>query len=128
MDVVKILGIIYAISFLVETQAEFLFTWIVDLVLSRVPFKTEEKRKIAKTQVMHFIVVGVATSLCFYYQFDLIYLLSKFAETNWQTLTAVHWPGIVMSGIAVGMGSVYLHGFIQRFFVKPNTVTELPEG
>ena len=108
MNVLSLLLIIFALAFLVETLVEFLFS---DLIKSILP-------KVQPQLPMKFIAVASAIGLAFFYQFDFIYLLAQFLETDWQPLQTVSVPGMIITGAAIGKGSNYVHDFIQKFFVK----------
>ena len=108
MNVFALLLIIFALAFLVETLVEFLFSDLIKLLLP----------KVQPQLPMKFIAVASAIGLAFFYQFDLIYLLAKFLETDWMPLQIVSVPGMIITGAAIGKGSNYVHDFVQKFFVK----------
>ena len=106
--------VILVLSFLVETLIEFLFG--------------EPLAKFAPkfSWLLKYIAVACAIALTLFYKFDVIYLLGQFVTLDWQPLSDPSVPGMIITGIAVGKGSNYMHDLFKRFFVKPTTPTELP--
>lgn len=101
-DVFATLGIIFAITFLVEALVEYVFG---------TPFDKFPKLTPHKWLLMYVsLIVGVGVS--YYYQFDMIYLLAKFLEVNLN----MTWLGILFSGLVIGRGSNFLHQFVSKFF------------
>jgi len=96
------LVVIIAVAFLVETLVEALFGRVVDHIPVLKPYKW----------ALFYVAVAVGILGAFVYQFDLIYLLAKAMETP---ILKTEF-GITITGIAIGMGSVYIHQFISKFF------------
>ena len=105
-----ILGVILLLAFLVESLVEYLFGPIFD----KIPSLTK-----AKWTLMY---IAMATGIlgAVVYSFDLLYLLGQ--------LLSVEVPktvyGIVITGMAIGRGSNYLHDILTKFFSKSNTPTQ----
>jgi hypothetical protein len=64
------------------------------------------------------IAVGILATLI--YRFDVIYLLATYLGLDktipiFQNVTVI---GMIITGVAIGKGSNYLHDFLKRFFVK----------
>ena len=119
MNVLVILGIILALAFLVETLIEFLLGQILADILPEWKWRK---------YIVMYSAVAASVALAFVYQFDVLYLLSEFVGAEWQTLSAVSVPGMIITGVAIGKGSNYLHDFLQKYFIKPTGVEELPGG
>lgn len=102
MDVIKILGVIFLLAFLIESLVEYVFGTIADQVAVLTPWKW-----VAKYIAM---VVGIVAA--FIYRFDLLSLLGTYIGTA-VPLTEL---GIILTGAAIGRGSNYLHDIVKQFF------------
>lgn len=96
------LVVITGLAFLVETLVEALFGRIVDHIPFLVPYKW----------ALFYIAVLAGILGAFNYQFDVLYLLFMFVGVP--SITTIY--GITITGIAIGMGAVYIHQFISKFF------------
>lgn len=100
-----ILGVILLLAFLVETLVEYFAAPVFD----KIP-----KLTAAKWSLMY-VAMAVGIFGAFVYSFDLLYLLGQ--------LLGVAVPqtpyGIVITGMAIGRGSNYLHDILTKFFTKP---------
>lgn len=105
-----ILGVILLLAFLVESLVEYLFGPVFD----KIPKLTK-----AKWSLMY-IAMAVGIAGAFVYSFDLLYLLGQFLGVE-ISLTPY---GIVLTGMAIGRGSNYLHDILTKFFSKSNTPTQ----
>ena len=115
MDVLWLLLIVLFLATLNETLIEFLFGEILAKFAPKVSW------------VLKYIAVVSAVVMVFIYRLDIVYLLAKFTETEWQPLAEPSTLGIIITGIAVGKGSSYLHDLFKKYFVKPSTPSELPK-
>lgn len=102
----------FLLSFLIESGTEY----IVGTPMSKI-----EKLK-PYTWLLMYVSMGAGVGLSFYYQLDLIALLPTWlAELTKES--AVYSPtpvGYILSGLAIGRGSNYLHQVMSKFFpVKP---------
>ena len=104
MNVIGTLAVIVLLAYLVETLTEFVLG---DLL---------EKIAFAK-KIVKYVAILVAVGGAVVYRFDLIYLLGQFltAPIAWT------WFGTIITGVAIGKGSNYLHDLIQKYFVKPQS-------
>ncbi|MGI6260013.1 MAG: hypothetical protein ACOYKC_09175 [Anaerolineaceae bacterium] len=100
------LMLIMAFSFLAETLVEFLFGRIADHFPVLTPYRW----------TLVYLAVGVGLLGAFNWQFDLIYLLGQAVEFEVEKTVL----GIVVTGIAIGMGAAYIHQFISKFFPSKN--------
>lgn len=100
------LSIIFLLAFLVETLVEFLFGDLFNKVPALAAYKWTIK----------YIAVLVGIAAAWVYQFDLIYLLSQ--QTGGGVATSPF--GVVLTGIATGKGSNYVHQVISQFFPQKN--------
>lgn len=108
MSILLILAIVLFIAFLVETLVEFVTAPVFDHVPKLQPFKW----------VIMYVAIAVAMFASFLYRLDLVFMLANFLGVSEIPQTIF---GIVITGIAIGKGSNYLHDLIKKFFVKPET-------
>jgi hypothetical protein len=101
MDPLAILAILLVIAFLVETLTEFLFAPFFDKITALTPFKW--------TQMYIALIVGVVGAGL--YHFDIIFLLGLYLGQP----IPVTWYGVMLTGLAIGKGSNYLHDAITKF-------------
>ena len=109
-----VLLIAFLLAFLVESLTEFVFGKPFDKVPALAPHKW----------LLMYIALLVGVGVCFFYRLDIVALLAQYAGAP--TFAAVTWLGMLLTGMAVGRGSNYLHDLVMRFFVKPTTPAELP--
>lgn len=110
MSVIGILMVILMLAFLVESLTEYFFGAIVQ--------HTPELQKWGWT----LMYVAMLAGLCgaFVYQFDLIYLLGQYLTQYFPDLKIPMTAfGIVVTGMAIGRGSNFIHDAVKRYFVKP---------
>jgi len=96
------LVVITGLAFLVETLVEAVFGRIMDHIPVLLPYKW----------ALFYIAVFAGILGAFNYQFDVLYLLFMFVGVP--STTTIY--GIAITGIAIGMGAVYIHQFISKFF------------
>lgn len=96
------LVVITGLAFLVETLVEALFGRVMDHFPALVPYKW----------TLFYIAVLAGILGAFNYQFDVLYLLFLFVGVP--STTTLY--GTAITGIAIGMGAVYIHQFISKFF------------
>jgi hypothetical protein len=106
----SVLVIILLLAFLVESLTEYLFGKLFDQVVKLKPYRW--------TLMYIAAVVGVVG--CFLYGFDLLALLGGFLpdEGAAQAARQASWFGTLLTGLAVGRGSNYIHDLVAKFFVK----------
>jgi len=102
MSVLAVLAVIFLLAFMVETLTEFLFGDLFNKVPALVAYKWTIK----------YIAVAVGVGGAWVYQFDLVNLLSQYVDAG---LPASPF-GVVLTGIAIGKGSNYIHQLIAQFF------------
>ena len=103
-----ILGVIFLLSFLVESLVEYLFAPFFD----RTPLLQPHK------WVLMYVSAAVGVFGCFFYGFDLLYLLGGYLDINGAYMQQATWLGELLTGFAVGRGSNYVHDLVTKFFVK----------
>ena len=106
-NMLGLVSVIVAFSFLVETIVEALFGK---------PINEFSKLTKFKPYILTYLAVAIGVYGAFVYQFDLLYILSSQMEPSPSIqMTPL---GITLSGISIGMGSGYLHDFLNKFFLK----------
>ena len=107
IDTLAVLSVILLFSFLVETVVE---------ALVGKPIDEFPNLKKYKPYILTYLAVAVGVYGAFVYQFDLMYILSlQFEPHPSIQMTTL---GIILSGIAIGMGSSYLHDLFGKFILK----------
>lgn len=106
-NVLVILAIVLFIAFLIETLVEFVLGTLFDKIPKLAPLKW----------TIMYVAIAVAIFAAFLYRLDLVSLLAQFLGTNDIPQTTF---GIVVTGVAIGKGSNYLHDLFKKFFVKPD--------
>lgn len=113
LPVLVTLAIILLVAFLVETLVEFVFADVFLQIPGAAQFKWTVK----------YIAIAVAVYAAFWYRFDLVALLSAFLDSPQVEISTF---GMIITGVAIGKGSNYLHDLIDRFFKPAEQV--LDEG
>lgn len=123
MSVITIALIILFLAFLAETLTELIFGTFANLLESIWP-KLEAilERPKFRTSVIQLFAIGVGISGAFIYRFDVIYLLGQYLQefAGAPLLIPITVFGIVITGVAIGKGSNYIHDLWKRFLVKPS--------
>lgn len=122
MPVHTILLIILFVAFLGETLTELLFGTFANLIESIWPkLEAVLERPKFRMSVIQLFAISVGIAGAFIYRFDVIYLLGQylqeFAGVPLNIPLTVY--GLVITGVAIGKGSNYIHDFLNRFFIKP---------
>lgn len=102
------LTLLLLLAFMCETLVEALFGRIVDHIPALQPYKW----------ALIYFAVAAGIGGAFVYQFDLIYLAGRFVESPVEKTTF----GVVITGIAIGMGAGYIHQMISTYFPSKNDV------
>jgi hypothetical protein len=102
----------FLLSFLIESGTEYIFGTPMSKIEKLKPF----------TWLLMYVSMAAGVGLSFYYKLDLIALLPTWLAELTQS-TAAYMPtpvGFVLTGLAIGRGSNYLHQLMSKFFpVKP---------
>jgi hypothetical protein len=112
MSVFAIVGVIILFAFLVESLVEYIFGAIAEHVPVLKPYQW----------LLMYVAMAVGVLGAFVYKFDLINLASQFLEVDIPITTL----GIVISGMAIGRGSNYIHQLVSKFFKKPDAPKVIP--
>lgn len=107
-SVLMILAIVLFIAFLIETLVEFALGTLFD----KIP-----KLALLKWTIMY-VAIAVAIFASFLYRLDLVFMLAQFLGTNDIPQTTF---GMIITGVAIGKGSNYLHDLFKKFFVKSDS-------
>lgn len=108
---IKYLAISFALAFLVETLVEAIFGIPMDKVPKLQPYKW----------CLMYIAMICGVLLVFFYKVDLIALLQAIIPGETLIITPV---GMLLTGLAIGRGSNYLHQFVSRFFPSAKEITD----
>ncbi len=123
MSVITIAMIILFLAFLAETLTELLFGTVANLLESIWPkLEAVLERPKFRTAMIQLFAIGVGIAGAFIYRFDVIYLLGQYLQefSGTPLLIPLTDFGIVITGVAIGKGSNYIHDLIKRFFTKPS--------
>lgn len=106
LDPLAILAIILIVAFMVETIVEFTFAPFFDKIPTLTPFKW----------IQMYIALAVGVVAAVVYKFDVIFLLGLYFKQP----IPVTMVGVILTGLAVGKGSNYLHDLISKWLApKP---------
>ncbi len=97
VDDLLVIAIAFALAFLTETLVEYFFGEVANHVPKLQPYKW----------LLMYVAAIVGVALSLFYKIDLLALIIQ------QPGTVV---GTVISGLAIGRGSNYLHQFVMKFF------------
>jgi hypothetical protein len=105
-----------ALAFLGESTTEFLFSVWLDMLAERFPV-------LAKINPLRYVALGIGVALAF--AFDLDLLAVAFPDQ----VAYASWVGVVLTGVAIGRGSNYVHDLWNRY-LKPGEVfvVEIEDG
>lgn len=100
-----------ALAFIAESMSEYLFAPWLDVLKKRWPWLEEAKP-------MQYVALAMGLLLAFAYNLDIIF--EAFGYTaNWP------WIGVVVTGLAIGRGSNYVHDLWTRYLSKPEPAAPL---
>lgn len=99
-----ILVIIFFMAFLVESLVEYLF----GQPFEHIPIVAKYK------WLLMYIAAVVGVLGAFMYGLDLLFLLGDYVGI----VMPVTWFGILLTGLAIGRGSNFIHDLVGKFFVK----------
>jgi hypothetical protein len=105
LDPLAILAIILVIAFIVESTVEFFFAPLFDNIPTLSRFKW----------IQMYIALGIGVLGSNIYQFDVIYLVGMYFKQP----IPVTMFGVILTGLAIGKGSNYLHDLIFDRILKP---------
>lgn len=105
IDPLVLFAVIFGLAFIVETLVEAIFSPIFE----KIPGLALHK------WLLMYVALAIGLLGAFIYRFDLIYLLAVYLKADIPITTY----GIILTGLAIGKGSNYLHGLFQKIFIKP---------
>lgn len=106
MDALKLLGVIFFLAFLVESLVEFFLGQTFDKVPALTPYKW----------ALMYAAAAVGIVGAFVYKFDLLAIMGLYIGVTLQVTTL----GMILTGLAIGRGSNFLHDILDKFFVAPS--------
>lgn len=101
-----LLIIILFLAFLVESLVEYLFGQIFAHIQEITGY----------SWLLMYVAAIVGVLSAFMYNFDLIALLGSYIGQE----MPVTWFGTLLTGLAIGRGSNFIHDLVTKFFVKPS--------
>lgn len=113
MAVLGILAVIFMMSFIIESLVEVLFGQAVSHLPILQPY----------AWLLMYVASIVGVIGAFLYGFDLLYLLGNYLAVPvdvYPIMASPTWFGTLLTGLAIGRGSNYLHDLVAKFFVKPS--------
>jgi len=102
MNVVAVITLIFAATFIIESSVEY----FIGTPMSKIP------KLQPYTWTLIYVSAIFSILISFFFQFDLIALISESLETP----MAKSWVGIVLTGLVIARGSNFLHQFVSKFF------------
>ena len=121
MDIVLIfvyIAVAFTLAFLVEAMVEYLFGTPFDKVPALTPYKW----------TLMYVALLVGVGLALYYKIDLVAVIAQVIARMVDPESGFAFPltpvGMVLSGLAIGRGSNFLHDWLSKSMQKP----ELPIG
>lgn len=103
MNVISMFGITFIVAFFVETLIEFVFGRLFNQIAFLRPYKW----------LQMYLAIAVAIALALFYRLDLLYFIGVYLQVDWQPFADISVVGMIISGIAIGKGSNYLHDIIK---------------
>lgn len=112
MNVIVFLGIIFLLSFIVESFTEYFFGKLFEKIPRLQPYQW----------TLQYIAAVIGVAGAFIYKFDLLFLLATYLNDILKTTVEFPstWFGILLTGLAIGRGSNYIHQIISTWFKKPD--------
>lgn len=95
MDI-QIVVLSLALAFLAESMVEYVFGTLAEKVVALQPFRW----------LLAYVALAVGVGMAFWYQIDLITLITAEAPTT---------LGIVLSGLGIGRGANFIHDFVSNY-------------
>lgn len=108
METIGTLGIVFVLAFLSESLVEYIFGAPFNQIPKLTPYRW----------LLQYVALLVGVALAFAYQLDIIGLI---AVSIGVTVLAPAWVGFILTGLAIGRGSEWLHKFLGKFL--PNVGT-----
>lgn len=132
--VLVMLGTILLSSFVIERGTEFLFGTVANILVGMFPklsallLPNQETGKAGpfRTGIIQLFAVLLGVGSALIWQLDLFVLFTKLrvflaGGADGEILPVTTW-GIILTGIVIGMGSVFIHELFSNFFGKKNPV------
>lgn len=119
------LSIVFAFAYMVESLVEMVWGTLEKIVLSVIPgiktYWTPELR----IAIIQLTAMGAGIAGAFVFRFDILYILSLFLSTyTGQVMLTISPFGMVLTGLAIGRGSNFIHQFVGKFFPPKDIVID----
>ena len=99
MENVKILALAFALAFVVESMVEYIF----GRIIQQFP-KLEGLRFF-----LPYLALAAGVGVAFFYRIDLFALILEDVPS---------WLGVLLSGLGIGRGAEWLHGFVSNYILR----------
>lgn len=117
LSVFVYIAVAFALAFLVESTVEYVFGELFEHL--------PEKIK-AQKWALRYLALLVGVGVAWYWQIDLIAAIARIVAYLINPLSDYVWLvsplGVVLSGIGIGRGAVYLHDWLKNAIKKPDVV------
>lgn len=102
-----VLLVILLLAFLVETTVEYFFGQACGRIAALQPYQW----------LLMYVAAAVGVGGAFLYGFDLLYILGNFLGGS-EYIPGPSWLGVLLTGLAIGRGSNFVHDLVSKFFMK----------
>lgn len=94
------------LAFLTESLTEYIFGTLFDKIPKLTPYKW----------TLMYVAAIVGVFLCIFFKLDLLYILTSITAifAGQEPIIAITVPGMVITGVAVGRGSNFIHQLIAN--------------
>lgn len=104
MNVAALIALAFALAFLAESMVEYVFGTIVD----KVP------KLAAWRWLLMYVALAVGCLMAYHYHLDMVAMIAELADFE----LSPTWLGTLLTGLAIGRGSNYIHQFMSEHLPK----------
>lgn len=108
MNPLSMFFFIFIIAFLVEAMVEYLFGYPFDKIEALNPYKW----------TLRYIACLIAFGLAWFYRLDLLMVIARYADIDWEWLQNPTIVGYIVTGFAIGSGSAFIHNLFGLVLEK----------
>jgi hypothetical protein len=105
-------GLAFLLAFVVESMVEYLFGQLLDNVPKLKPLQW----------LLVYVPLAPGIGLAFFYRIDLVWLMGQQVQATMavELPIQISWVGMLLSGLAIGRGSNYVHDLASKFVIHNN--------
>jgi len=119
------LSIVFAFAYLVESLVEMVWGTLEKIVLSIFPGIKPYWTADLRIAIIQLTAMGAGIAGAFVFRFDILYILSLFLSTYTGQIMLTLTPfGMIITGLAIGRGSNFIHQFVGKFFPPKDIVID----